>query len=130
MVSDDSFVSFKTACVLKEKGFNMICRSFYKDWRGKIVLYECNRTQCMDYCNNSSLKCYNDDVETNIAAPSLELATKWLRKEHNITIDIYFEVGRIIYTVKQEGKFITSVDTPRPYEDAIDEAIKYCCYLI
>ena len=91
-----------------------------------------------DYCHNSMLERYNDTEETNIAAPTLQMAMKWLREEHNIFIDISsrfsknadkdvcfsYSCKKLVDTYKSsyeigDGEWLN-------YEEACEAAIKYC----
>ena len=137
MIIED-YVSFEVARLLKEKRFDGECRAFWKDWKGEIRLCSCNRAHMFDYCHNSMLERYNDTEETNIAAPTLQMAMKWLREEHNIFIDISsrfsknadkdvcfsYSCKKLVDTYKSsyeigDGEWLN-------YEEACEAAIKYC----
>lgn len=132
MITED-YVSFETAKLLKEKGFDGECRAFWKDWKGEIRLCSCNRADMFDYCHNSMLERYNDAKETNIAAPTLQMAMKWLREEHNKSIEVRSQgikatgLGWIaeIYNLKNQDEEYDNVFT-QSYEEACEAAIKYC----
>lgn len=136
----EDYVSLETAKLLKEKGFNEVCRAFWKDWNGQTMLCHCSRSHVFEWCNNSMLeKNYNDNEETNIAAPTLQMTCKWLREVHNICIYCYNTNNR----VKQYGKYEAGAswisddvsvifynsahslyaDT---YEQAIEKVLEYC----
>ena len=137
-MATEDYVSFETAKLLKNKGFDEICRAFYKDWNDEINLCDCNRCHCFDYCNNSILENYSDKDELNIAAPTLQMTMKWLREVHNlfIMIDICFDDDR----ERKPGYIFHIWQTKPPYEllyyhiekvyDSPEEtcsaAIKYC----
>ena len=134
MITED-YVSFEIARLLKEKGFDGECRAFWKDWKGEIRLCSCNRAHMFDYCHNSMLERYNGAEETNIAAPTLQMAMKWLREEHSLYIDIVtsFSQDGICYTFSCsntmdliQGTKETSYHEYQTYEEACEEAIKYC----
>ena len=79
-----------------------------------------------DYCHNSMLERYNDAEETNIAAPTLQMAMKWLRKVHNI--DIWTERHNkrykgYIHSEQRGDEALFYEDSP---EEACEAAIKYC----
>ena len=117
---EESYVSFETARLLKEKGFAGECDWYYpKDgWEiEQLDLYELN------YCR-----------ESFIEAPSLALVMRWLREVH----DIHLEVGFTFY--KDGGYYVVPILTTTgqtlpykyidkyhsSYEDAVEAAIKYC----
>lgn len=74
-ISED-YVSFETAKLLKEKGFDEICYLGYNK-NGEYVPTS-NRTNSQiiqpDFCY--------------ICCPTLQMTMKWLREVHNINIDI------------------------------------------
>ena len=139
MITED-YVSFEVAKLLKEKGFDGECREFWKDWNGEIRLCSCNRAHIFDYCHNSMLERYNDTEETNIAAPTLQMAMKWLRKNYGIHItgvpngigENVFYMG--IYRKYDYGWTYISDCLDEEYkeaefytpEEACEAAIKYC----
>lgn len=137
----EDYVSFETAKLLKEKGFNESCRAFWKNWNEQTMLCHCDRSQMFEWCNNSMLeKHYNDNEEINIAAPTLQMATKWIREVSNCFIEIDYDsyenddsvattIGYSFSLQKKEKpdkhEYIHDwvYDT---YEEAVEEAIKYC----
>ena len=113
MITED-YVSFEIAKLLKEKGFDEYCG--YYDKTGEY----------WDY------KTFNHKGDEYISAPTLQMAMKWLRKVHNLSIEPY-------YTHKQGYKFAVQeiptaislwMDLPdelySTYEEACETAIKYC----
>jgi len=125
MIKED-YVSFETAKLLKEKRFNEIACGIYD-------------------CGDESVSFNNPEIRWNekdlpfIAAPTMQMAMKWLREVHNIHITIcigsnvdnpnlHFYTPRI---TKFGDAFIeylevfadSEYDTP---ESAIDDAIRYC----
>ena len=75
MISED-YVSFETAKLLRENGFNekVIC---YYDDGGSLNLNKFVEFQCCNQGHGSSI----------FAAPTLQMAMKWMRIEHNIHIE-------------------------------------------
>ena len=137
---EDEIVSFETAMLLKEKGFNEPCSYFYEDNElCKLCYYQGDGT---GFARNSSP--INDRLsceEMQCTAPTQSLAQKWLRETRNITFNAnpHSNDGEIIYVVTikviSSNKYIdfnvmmdasnkaTMFDT---YEDAIDAGLKYC----
>ena len=126
MITED-YVSFETAKLLKEKGFN-------KD----------TYTMSM-YDENGEAK----DVlllkagEEPVLRPTLQMAMKWLREMHNIDISVVPHPNKEDKTFGYEfvywnGGEIMPYDEKRPtyhelfektwekYEEACEAAIKYC----
>ena len=134
MITED-YVSFETAKLLKEKGFDETCRAFWKDWNNELHLCSCCSSHVFEWCHNSMLEeYYNDNEETNIAAPTLQMVMKWLRKAHDIfirpnisflyPIRYYCEIfcyGDNLNTQQD----VTTENFKNP-EEACEAAIKYC----
>lgn len=116
MITED-YVSFETAKLLKEKGFNKDTYTTYM------------------YDENGEAK----DVlllkvgEEPVLRPTLQMAMKWLREEKQILISIMF----CDYPALQKTEWIPEVcthdsafDEPSiaypTYEEACESAIKYC----
>ena len=131
-IHNESIVSYETAKLLKQAGFNDTCRAFWKVWNGKTNLYNCDKGQCFDYCCNNMFEMYNDSAEENVAAPTLQMAMKWLRETHNLFVDTYYD-----YDFREGYKFSihkltkgTTLETHNEnystYEEACEEGIKHC----
>ena len=116
MITED-YVSFETAKLLKEKGFDDVCHAFY-DKDGIFI-------NLLQFVGNSNFKGVNEEKIT--FAPTLQMAIKWLREVHNITISITFEEdNRIYYELKKNGERKVGAATPLSYEDVCTEAINLC----
>ena len=127
MITED-YVSFETAKLLKEKGFNeeVIC---YYDDGGSLNLNKFVEFQC---CNEG----YGSSV---FAAPTLQITMKWLREVHHLYIQVMLDSwacgGHMGYYVViqnttsdfemmlQDALDDVFYDT---YEEACEAAIKYC----
>ena len=123
MITED-YVSFETAKLLKEKGFDGECRDYY----------------------NTDGHFYSEDFRSNwndvggattiFSAPSLALAMKWLREEKNIISNIWRSNGddtawcsQYLGPVPSNPKlkdFFLIGEGYRTYEEACEAAIKYC----
>lgn len=149
MITED-YVSFETAKLLKEKGFNEWCFKCY----GVAVLHngtdisfdeECElkdegRGDEIEYVEGGRLYDYGcnnrEKVRAVWAAPTLWAAMKWLREVHHCVICITpltFYCGEIVskwgYCIWADDN--TEVDeesSPRleSYEEACETAIKHC----
>ena len=122
MVIED-YVSFETAKLLKEKGFDEATIGYYP------IIGKAKET-----FHKGAAYRWNYFSDRGIAAPTLQMAMKWLRKEHNLYIDPYPEDNctwcLIIWELYPEhvkdcgGKYDDcSYST---YEEACEAAIKYC----
>lgn len=120
MITED-YISFDTAKLMKEKGFNEIkCNTCYK-WNGNF----CNNRRSMPGIDNEI--CYQ--------APTLQMAMKWLRRVHGLHIAILWDCGAYI----GKNSFCYHIDNMDDYknkgwnkigfescEEACEAAIKYC----
>ena len=143
MIAED-YVPFEIAKLLKEKGFKEWCRCCY----GVAVLHngedisfdeECDlkdegRENEIEYVEGGTFyyyNCKNDEEDTNVwAAPTLQMAMKWLRETHNIIIELHHQYRSEWYAiVSSENPLGIGVHTTsafNSYEQAVEAAIKYC----
>ena len=118
MIIED-YVSFEVAKLLKEKGFNEKCRTFYNDKTLKITNID---------SSISNEKPFN----LCLLAPTLQMAFKWLREVHNLYINIFVtwkdKIPHYQWSIDNLITQGTIYDTPclEKYEEACDAAIKYC----
>ena len=119
MIAED-YCNFEIAKLLKKKGFNEPC--LYNYWDDDNLMMSA-----------SGLPTTNDSyIGNRCSAPTLQMAMKWLRAEHNIFFNInYFhlDVGNkwlclTIWLPYKNGceLSIEGFDIETVYEDAI----KYC----
>lgn len=120
MITED-YVSFETAKLLKEKGFNEECYLHYSS-NGKT-----------QYWN------YQSPVD-GIPAPTLQMAMKWLREVHNLFIQVTIvphttvtiEQDYYVFAVCKDRRNLAFIRSDHPhdcystYEEACETAIKYC----
>lgn len=77
----EQYVSFETAKLAKEKGFNEPCRHYYLNG-AKEVNNETIMIYDLPYPYNSTDKNY-------FAAPTQSLLARWLREVHNMCVEVY-----------------------------------------
>lgn len=70
MIKED-YVSFETARLLKEKGFDCNCDMYYTG------------TGSVEY---TQLKFNHNELESRYSKPTLQLVLKWLRETHGIEV--------------------------------------------
>ena len=124
MITED-YVSFETAKLLKEKGFDEICYLGYNK-NGEYVPTS-NRTNSQiiqpDFCF--------------ICCPTLQMTMKWLREVHNLSVEVYRTacgyIGCIVAVPSGTDKKVFQYDGDdedsgqwTTYEGAVEAAIKYC----
>ena len=119
MITED-YVSFETAKLLKEKGFDDECNYEYG-----VPVVERGYVLQMFFkpIKNSEL------VDEAYAAPTLQMAMKWLREKHNIAIETEWEHLWYAYikpmTSKPSEEDYCQCKSSK-YEEACEAAIKYC----
>jgi len=119
MITED-YVSFETAKLLKEKGFNEYCRAF-RSPSGKL------------FYSSHDIKNFEDGktIGAAIAAPTLQMAMKWLREVHNIAIVVTPSIfwGKYNVSIYKKGNDypygFDGGDLVPSYEQACEAAIKY-----
>ena len=116
----EDYVSFETAKLLKEKGFEGDVNAYYHIWdNGHRVC------PVQEFSHSEAPHLY-------IPAPTQSMAMKWLRKEYNIHIEPrYFPMPNIYrYVIIHSPFTIENIDSHpqyfNSYEEAVEAAIKYC----
>ena len=118
MITED-YVSFETAKLLKEKGFEGQCSV---------------KQVCIETSHNEGSE-WTTESEVTVDIPTLQMAMKWLREVHSLYIDIVtsFSQDGICYTFSCsntmdliQGIKGTSYHEYQSYEEACEAAIKYC----
>ena len=124
----EDYCDFETAKLLKAKGFNEKClRTYFHD--GKMSrIFDDN-----DWIYNENL------LPSVVAAPTLQMAMKWLREVHNFNIIAFpawdnYDGTKMSFEKWGEsidgldGEYYMSISGPvyyNSYEDACEAAIKY-----
>ena len=133
---EESYVSFNTAKLLKEAGFDVPCRGVYvTDRTGYYEFREYDNKQTTnDLCWDTE-----DGYQYEYLAPTQALAARWLREKHRIVVDVAFIPPSVNGDVWQyfigemddmvwEGDFESSDRKYSTYEEAfgagLQEAIK------
>jgi len=129
----EDYVSFETAKLLKEKGFDWECEYFYDYYKENDEYIVCS----------IGGSCNREDYPSEYSMPTLQMAMKWLREDKRILISIYCHIDKgywfcIQNFIESPYKFATSESIHRKeeilgkiqyhdtYEDACEAAIKYC----
>lgn len=126
MITED-YVSFETAKLLKEKGFDEPCNNIYYE-----ILSGFNLGLNPGYTNSHWENWYKDMGVRNYSAPTLQMAMKWLRETHNYAINVnyidFLEHGEVwSYAIIYKPTFVEYYkDTESSYKLACEAAIKYC----
>lgn len=127
----EAYVSFKTAKLLKRKGFDCECYLFYSK-EGKCYWYRVDGI--LETISN--IHCPTRLIEVNCTAPTQQMAMRWLRENHHIHIMVdclgssnYLPTIQITNSSKDvtvEGSESriggNGFDT---YEEAVESALQY-----
>ncbi len=134
MITED-YVSFETAKLLKEKGFDGDTNCYYiEESVDKNLCYSPIRQNHNKRITNNEFDIDINVSSGKISAPTLQMAMKWLREVHNIFIDIAFRFSRnadndinfSYYVEKYENYYGYGDGEFNSYEEACEAAIKYC----
>lgn len=124
MITED-YVSFETAKLLKEKGFDAECDYLYVN--GDIIRAQGGK------CNWNDGEMLFTDYKNECSAPTLQMAMKWLREVHKIVINIgwgeVFEENYQWWCIilnQNSGEILRENEYHKTYEEACESAIKYC----
>ena len=136
MITED-YVSFETAKLLKEKGFDAECHSHYYPCHypdGSIQYHKYNRTAIKKNKSWYDIYSLKNLPKDHYLAPTLQMAMKWLREVYGIYPDIaveeiddnttFFRVDGIY--LKQKKMWNKYDNLFKTYEEACEAAIKYC----
>ena len=121
MITED-YVSFETAKLLKEKGFDELCHYVYMPNGQTFYMH---RLSEYSFERNSA-------ITSAYSAPTLQLAMKWLREAHHLTIDVFhFRDWKVNIKTIPDDYFKADYSYPElkpaeTYEQAAEVAIKYC----
>ena len=124
MITED-YVSFGTAKLLKEKGFDGECRDYYN---AEGHFYS------EDFKSNWN---HADGAITIFSAPTLQMAIKWLREIHKIGVfpSTYINImgsntthvyGTAIVNLNTYEIVTSDCMARDTYNEACEAAIKYC----
>ena len=134
---EEQFVSFDTARMLKEAGFDVPCRGIYRAYRiGTSVFHEYDRKSAKDdLCWNST-----DGFQYEYLAPTQALAAKWLREAHHINVYACFDYEKFderkwFFTrehtmVNDDSAVYCSITNYNSYEAALEAGLQEAIKLI
>ena len=122
----EDYVSFETAKLLKEKGFNEKCWGLYES------LFDDDDNPKVSWGRwiESAHTNFFEDEFFICSAPTLQMAMKWLREVHKLFIEIKMSKNTFLWGHRVSiSNGITSylhANTFNKYEEACEAAIKYC----
>jgi hypothetical protein len=132
----EAYVSFEVAKILKQKGFDWKVFHFY-DEEGHLKHREGDCYSLYNWNYPTKDECGSHYC----SAPTLQMACRWLREEHNILVTVQpCEVGAgvddytyVIYDIQQEDYHFEFINQGRmqpiaytmDYEGTLEEGIKH-----
>ena len=134
---EEIYVSFDTAKMLKEAGFNVPCRGIYRVYRmGNYVFREYDRKYTKDdLCRNAV-----DGFQYEYLAPTQALAARWLREAHHINVYACFDYEKFderkwFFTrehtmVNDDSAVYCSITNYNSYEEALEAGLKHGLELV
>lgn len=131
MIKED-YVSFEVAKLLKDKGFNEQCSSTYDIAvsGGKPIFYKYDVLQFFP----DGMKNSDDKYGMVISAPTNQMAMKWLREVHGLSVETFSIKGtsnicpvfwkcNVVKLLTQDRAF--NGELVGSYEEAVEAALKY-----
>lgn len=118
MITED-YVSFETAKLLKEKGFDEKCRALYTLWLDEVEGPKEDEAE-------------NWNIEPKyFSAPTLQMVMKWLREVHKTEIRVIYDNDKLCWygacnPMSESQILLGSGRKSKSYEEACESAIKYC----
>lgn len=129
MIKED-YISFETAKLLKEKGFECEKNSTTAMYNELGVFLP------LSTAAEELYRDYNDFDEYDYIAPTFQMAMKWLREVHGLQCDIGYDDLDWFWNIISIDKTVSIEDRPKlikdglagykTYEEACEAAIKYC----
>ena len=116
---EESYISFDTAKLLKEAGFDLSCRGVYvTDRTGYYEFREYDNKQTTDDL------CWNieDGFQYEYLAPTQALAEKWLREVYNIAIYSLYDDDM------EQWFYVVDAFTKNPVIDVFQSGSEYDSY--
>lgn len=123
-MTTEDYVSFETAKLLKERGFDWDCKQVYDLVRPQ----SCADGKMYDNFPDKNPNAYSELV----SAPTLQMAMKWLREVHKIEIRVIYDNERLSWygacnPMNELSQILLGFGRKsKSYEEACEEAIRYC----
>ena len=129
----EQLISFETAKLAKEKGFNIPCKYFYKEKYINAIEYEVVHDGHLEANWNENFK-YSP---AECSAPTQSLLQKWLREKHHLIIIIAYQYEHdstpYSYWIYKENNSLPInqwVNDLNTYEEALEVGLQEALKLI
>ena len=130
---NEQLISFETAKLAKEKGFNITCKYFYKEKYINAIEYEVVHDGHLEANWNENFK-YSP---AECSAPTQSLLQKWLRENYKIIVSInvmsdlnYYSLLIDINENKLDLKNQSKNRWFNTYEEALEDGLQEALKLI
>lgn len=132
----EDYVSYKSAVLLKEKGFDEYCLFCYEQ---NVFSHTTNFTLKKALYRDILIGIKNSEFEENaihnvFTAPSQSHALKWLREVHNIFIDIMtYTTGSKIqfrWVGYDKGRLFSQEEGRTIYFESYEQAVEAACLYV
>ena len=114
----EQLITFETAKLAKEKGFDIKVETFYMGDSENNFLHNAGKKD-----NWNNYKCILDESELSddYSAPTQSLLQKWLREKHNLSVEVQFDYA---YEIDEgKGNYFDAIFTVKIAD--ISNPIKY-----
>lgn len=126
----EQLLSFETAKLAKEKGFDIPCLQAYRVWRENIRKTDINPLEeiGIEYeafmgGASADIKYYYQSKEYTVA-PTQSLLQKWLRKKYDINVYCVCRVGQYKFWIDKISIAQESTTYEKALEKGLQEALK------
>lgn len=117
MITED-YISFNTAKLLKEKGFDGICGTAYETITNEHEVEQCSISEWGKL--------------GQVKRPTLQMAMKWLREVHKIEIRVIYDNDKLCWygacnPMNEPSQILLGSGRKcKSYEEACESATRYC----
>jgi len=131
----EEIISYKTAKLAKEKGFNGFCM-FYYEKSTESLKPVFNGNYHIDEQDPDNLHFgFDMNIQSNsyYSAPTQSLLQKYLREKHGIEVFIDLDLNTEYFVVcksLEKGLLFESKDTYKTYEEALEKGLQEALKLI
>ena len=145
---NEQLISFETAKLAKEKGFNVECKYGYTRLKELMTIDRSQesffegasrnyRNSELESYNKSYLECNDDEYVCIYTAPAQSLLAKWLREEHHLIVIVAYQYEYdstpYSYWIYKENNSLPLnqwINDLKTYEEALEAGLQEALKLI
>lgn len=126
---EDQLITFKTAKLAKEKGFNGSCLCSYNEVQG---LEHCINYTGELYFTQEYIDIAKENGKISYLAPTQSLLQKWLREKHNMDVLIIKSKHECydVFVWGETRELFFPEDYAKTYEEALEKGLQEALKLI